>query len=113
MLIFCCALDLSVIRARCWIRAISAKWRLQSAVYPSFSGSVVLHWCRRHVTVESSARHIASVDLERSGSDDKTWTTMRRTCGHEGCNIRNPDADDVQIGLEVYRQHNAATTSDR
>ena len=28
-----------------------------------------------------------------------------------GCNMRNPDADDVQIGLEVYRQHIAATTS--
>ena len=25
------------------------------------------------VTVESSARHFAAVDLERSGSDDKTW----------------------------------------
>ena len=24
--------------------------------------------------------------------------------------MRNPDADDVQIGLEVYRQHIAATT---
>ena len=32
-------------------------------------------------------------------------------CGYEGCNKRNPDADDVQIGLEVYRQHIAATTS--
>ena len=27
------------------------------------------------------------------------------------CNKRNLDADDVQIGLEVYRQHIAATTS--
>ena len=27
-----------------------------------------------------------------------------------GCNIRNPHADAVQIGLEVYRQHNAVTT---
>ena len=35
------------------------------------------------------------------------------TCDYEGCNIRNPDADDVQIGLEVYRQHIAATTSGR
>ena len=32
-------------------------------------------------------------------------------CGYEGCNICNPDPDDVQIGLEVYRQHIAATTS--
>ena len=31
-------------------------------------------------------------------------------CGYEGCNTRNPDADDVQIGLEVYRQHIAVTT---
>ena len=52
---------------------------LQSAVYPSFYGSVVLHWYRRHVTVESSARRFAAVDLERSGSDEETWTTVRRT----------------------------------
>ena len=32
-------------------------------------------------------------------------------CGYEGCNIRNPFADAVQIGLEVYRQHIAVTTS--
>ena len=32
-------------------------------------------------------------------------------CGDKACDIRNPDADDVQIGLEVYRQHIAATTS--
>ena len=32
-------------------------------------------------------------------------------CGYEGCNIRNPHADAVQIGLEVYRQHIAVTTS--
>ena len=32
-------------------------FRLQSAVYPSFVLSVVLHWYTRHVTVESSARH--------------------------------------------------------
>ena len=32
-------------------------------------------------------------------------------CGYEGCNIRNPDVDDVQIGLEVYRQHIAVTNS--
>ena len=31
-------------------------------------------------------------------------------CGYEGCNIRNPYADAVQIGLEVYRQHIAVTT---
>ena len=52
---------------------------LQSAVYPSFFVLVPLHWYRRHVTVESSARHFALVDLERSGSDDETWTTVRRT----------------------------------
>ena len=33
------------------------------------------------------------------------------TCGSEGCNIRNFEADDVEIGLEVYRQHIAVTTS--
>ena len=32
------------------------------------------------------------------------------TCGYEGCNIRNPYADDVQIGLEVYSQHIAVST---
>ena len=32
-------------------------------------------------------------------------------CGYKARNTRNPDADDVQIGLEVYRQHLAATTS--
>ena len=31
------------------------------------------------MTVESSARHFAAVDLETSGSDDKIWTTVRRT----------------------------------
>ena len=30
--------------------------------------------------------------------------------GCEGCSIRIPDADDAQVGLEVYRQHIAATT---
>ena len=33
------------------------------------------------------------------------------TCGVEGCNTRNPYADDVQVGLEMYRQHIAVTTS--
>ena len=53
--------------------------RLQSAVCPSFFVSVVLHWYRRHVTVESSARHFAAVDLARSGSDDKArrWGDAR------------------------------------
>ena len=32
-------------------------------------------------------------------------------CAYEGCNIRNPFADAVQIGLEVYRQQIAVTTS--
>ena len=41
--------------------------------------SVVPHWHRRHVTVESSVRHCAAVDLERSGCEEKTWTTVRRT----------------------------------
>ena len=41
--------------------------------------SVVLHWKRRRATVESSARRFAAVDLGRSGSDDKIWTTVRRT----------------------------------
>ena len=40
-------------------------FRLQSAVYPSFFVSVVLHWYRRHVTVEWSARHLAAGDLGR------------------------------------------------
>ena len=44
----------------------------------SVSDSVVLHRCRRYVTVESSARHTAAVDL-RSWCDEKTWTTVRRT----------------------------------
>ena len=34
-------------------------------------------------------------------------------CGYEGCDIRNPDADDVPIGLEVYRQHIAGEGSGR
>ena len=33
------------------------------------------------------------------------------TCGYEGCMIRDPDADNVQTGLEVYRQHIALITS--
>ena len=33
------------------------------------------------MTVESSARHFAARDLERSGSDDKTWATVRCTMG--------------------------------
>ena len=33
------------------------------------------------------------------------------TCGYEGCNLRNPFADAVQIGLEVRGQHIAVTTS--
>ena len=41
--------------------------------------SVVPHWHRGHVTVESSVRHCAAVDLERSGCKEKTWTTVRRT----------------------------------
>ena len=38
--------------------------------------SVVPHWHRGHVTVESSVRHCAAVDLERSGCEEKTWATV-------------------------------------
>ena len=51
---------------------------LQSAVHPSLFVLVVLHWYRRHVTVESSARRFAAVDLGRSGSDDTIWTKWTR-----------------------------------
>ena len=45
----------------------------------SVPASAVLHWYTRYVSVQLSVRHSAAVDLERSGSDEKTWTTVPRT----------------------------------
>ena len=42
----------------------------------SVSGSAVLHWYRRQ---RSSVRHPAALGLERSESDEKTWTTVPST----------------------------------
>ena len=42
----------------------------------SVSGSAVLHWYRRCVIAKLSVRHSAAVDLERSESVEKTWTTV-------------------------------------
>ena len=38
--------------------------------------SVVPHWHRGHVTVESFVRHCATVHLERSGCEEKIWATV-------------------------------------
>ena len=45
----------------------------------SVSGSSVLHWYRRYVIAKLSVHHSAAVDLERSESDEKTWTTVPST----------------------------------
>ena len=56
----------------------SAPVLVRSTLSSALGSSAVSYWYTRHVTMESSVRHIAAVDLERRGCEEKTWTTVRR-----------------------------------
>ena len=77
---------------------------LQSAVFPSFFVPVVLHWYRRHATVESSARRFAGVDLGRSGPDDKIWTTVRLTMRASKDDTTTKSWYVILVTIEVVRK---------